>query len=121
QWRLTSNCVGAHRRVHGSQPGVRYSLNGLLSCVFQDRYPMPAGTTRMRKVIEVESGRSRYSAHEKMILLEENLPSPLRGIGLTLCVSWLYLYDGADSGESTRVAGKYYVPAEVLGSGSVSF
>jgi hypothetical protein len=45
---------------------------------------MPAGLAGMRKVIEVASGRIRYSAHEKTILLEEKLSSPLPGIGLTL-------------------------------------
>jgi len=55
----------------------------------------------MRKVIEVASGRIRYSAHEKTVLLEEKLPSPLPGIGLNLHVSQLYMYDATGSAEST--------------------
>jgi len=50
-------------------------------------YPMPAELARMRKVIEGASGLIKYFAHEKTILPEEKLPSPLPGIGLNLHLS----------------------------------
>src|SRR5262245_50166834 len=62
---------------------------------------MPAGLTRMRKVIEITTGRMMHFCAGKDDFVAENPQVRLCSIGLTLYVSSLYLYDDEGSPEST--------------------